>query len=90
MKLHDYAISQHIADCDWRAAVDMVADHYGINIPKSIGIGIIRSDNSMSQVSIFNGSLAYHWLSSGGFVRFDTPGNHHPQSALVIFPSFTE
>jgi hypothetical protein len=90
MKLEDYAIKGHIAACDWRAAVDMVADHYGINIPKSIGIGIIRSDDSRSQVSIFDGHLAYHWWSSTGFVRIDIPGSYHPQSALVVFPSFAE
>jgi uncharacterized membrane protein len=90
MKLEDYAIRQHIADCNWRAAVDMVADHFAIKIPQSISIGFIRSDNSKSQVSIFNGSLAYHWLSSGSFVRFDTPGSYHPQSALIVFPSITE
>ena len=90
MKLDDYAIKGHIAACDWRAAVDMVADRFSIKIPQSIGIGIIRSEDAKGQVSIFDGSLAYHWLSSGGFVRFDTPGSYHPQSALVVFPSFTE
>jgi len=90
MKLDDYAIKQHIADCNWRAAIDMVADHFAIKIPKSISIRFSRSENSNSQVSVFDGHLAYHWLSPGGFVRFDTPGSYHPQSALIVFPSITE
>lgn len=90
MKLDDYAIKGHIAACDWRAAVAMVADRFSIKIPQSIGIGIIKSDDSKLQVSIFDGSLSYHWFSSGGFVSMDTPGSYHPQSAFVVFPSFTE
>lgn len=68
MKLNDYAIRQYLAECNWKAATDIVAANFDLQMPQDYELELI-SEAALPAVAIYSGALAYRWHSASGFYK---------------------
>ena len=66
MKLDDYAIRQHLAECNWKAATDIVAAHFDLQMPADYDVTLVKQIAAPSVV-IFYKDTVYRWHSAAGF-----------------------
>jgi hypothetical protein len=79
MKLNDYAIRQCLAECNWKAATDIVAANFDLQMPQDYEVKLISEAAWLPAVVIYSGALAYRWHSAGGFYK--------SQYSTVVFKS---
>lgn len=74
MKLDDYAIRQYLAECNWKAAVEVLANHFGLQMPQQYDIAFV---NQMiyepSAVAVYIGPRSCRWHSVRGFAEREIP-----------------
>lgn len=73
MKLHDYAIKEHLAERDWKAAAEIVASYFGLQMPADYEIVFNRRSLPNKKICIYYGPRSYRWYSNGGFGHGDMP-----------------
>ena len=66
MKLYDYAIRQYLTECNWKAATDIVADRFGLQMPADYEVTLVHQIAAPA-VIIFYKDTVYRWHSAAGF-----------------------
>lgn len=70
MKLEDYAIRQYLAECDWKAATDIVAAHFDLQMPADYEVKLVHQI-AASSVVIFYKDAVYRWHAAAGFSQVE-------------------
>jgi hypothetical protein len=68
MKLDDYAIRHYIAECNWKAAADIVVAHFKLQMPVDYEVTLVYQIAAPAVV-IFYKDTVYRWHSAAGFSK---------------------
>jgi hypothetical protein len=74
MKLQTYLMKEALAASDWEEAVRVLAEHFGVAMPREFRLDVMR-DKYFAQpvvVEIRHNSLLYRWEAETGFASRDT------------------
>jgi hypothetical protein len=66
MKLDDYAIRQYLAELNWKAATDVVAARFKLQMPAGYEVTLVHQIAAPSVV-IFYKDTVYRWHRAAGF-----------------------
>lgn len=68
MKLDEYAIRQYIAELNWKAAADIVAARFELQMPADYEVTLVHQIAAPSVV-IFYKDTVYRWHAAAGFSK---------------------
>ena len=70
MKLNHYAIAEHMAAADWRAAALILADHFGLGIRLPDAINVYHDNIPEAVIYIYCDGVSYRWSGKRSFEYF--------------------
>ena len=70
MKLDDYAIRQYLAESNWKAAVEVLANHFGLQMPADYVVTPVKQFiYDPSAIAVYIGPRLCRWHSVRGFAE---------------------